>query len=488
MTQLAAPQSLCRFGLARRDVTPPVGIYHRMWGAATHDRATGVHRPLSATAVVFHAAEEPVSPATEQVVVAVDLCLLWDREMNALRDTVCRTAGLDPAQLTVAFSHTHAAGLMGLERVGLPGGELIPAYLDRLAESIADAVRTARHSVEPATISYRTGRCTLAAQRDFWDEHTGQFVCGLNPVAPADDTVLVARVTGEQGETLATLVNYACHPTTLAWANTQISPDFPGAMRELIERATEAPCVFLQGASGDLGPRDGFVGDPAVADRNGRQLGYAALAVLEAMPPPGTRFVYQGPVVSGATLGAWDYVPLDAATLRRQATWRCRRWTVDLPYRPELGTLEQTQAEEARWLAEEEEARQHGDMGRARDCRALAERMTRLLVRLRGLPPGAAFPFPITLWQMGEALWLAVEAEHYQLLQRSLRARFPFVPLVVMTLANGSRPAYLPPAEVYGKGIYQESIAVLAPGCLERLIEEIGRQIEEWVGPEGLLV
>ena len=31
---------------------------------------------------------------------------------------------------------------------------------------------------------------------------------------------------------------------------------------------------------------------------------------------------------------------------------------------------------------------------------------------------------------------------------------------------------------MYGKGIYQESIAVLAPGSLERLIEEIGKKIE----------
>ena len=36
----------CRFGVARRDVTPPVGIYARSWGAATHEVAEGVHRPL----------------------------------------------------------------------------------------------------------------------------------------------------------------------------------------------------------------------------------------------------------------------------------------------------------------------------------------------------------------------------------------------------------------------------------------------------------
>ena len=32
----------CEFGVATRDVTPPVGIYARSWGAATHDVAEGV--------------------------------------------------------------------------------------------------------------------------------------------------------------------------------------------------------------------------------------------------------------------------------------------------------------------------------------------------------------------------------------------------------------------------------------------------------------
>jgi hypothetical protein len=82
---------------------------------------------------------------------------------------------------------------------------------------------------------------------------------------------------------------------------------------------------------------------------------------------------------------------------------------------------------------------------------------------------------------MGGALWLAVEGEHYQHLQRSLRVRFPRTPVVVATLANGSRPTYLPPADIYGKGIYQESIAVLAAGCLERLTDVIAAQIAEWL-------
>jgi hypothetical protein len=261
-------------------------------------------------------------------------------------------------------------------------------------------------------------------------------------------------------------------------------------MRELVEQATAAPCVFLQGASADIGPREGFVGDPAVADRNGRQLGHAALAALEALPPPGTHFEYTGPVVSGANLGTWAHRPLPHERLRQQGRWRLRRWAVDLPYRADLPTREPAAAELASWRSEEEAALRDADAARARDCRAMAERMVRVLTRLKYLPPGPTFPLPVTLWQIGDAFWLALESEHYNVFQRSLRERFPGVPVVLATLANGSRATYLPAADAYGKGIYQESIAVLAAGSLEHLLDAVTLEIRHWreepAGPGSL--
>jgi hypothetical protein len=47
-----------RAGVARRDVTPPVGIYARNWGAAEHETAEGIHAPLSCSAVALRSAPE----------------------------------------------------------------------------------------------------------------------------------------------------------------------------------------------------------------------------------------------------------------------------------------------------------------------------------------------------------------------------------------------------------------------------------------------
>ena len=495
ITEVKTPQSRCRFALAWADITPPVGIYHRMWGAAKHERATGVHRPLRATVAVFEAAEAHGSlPETRQILLALDHCVLGAVEHDQLVTHVAQASGQPKETILVVFSHTHAAGLMGLERASLPGGDLIPGYLRSIAERAAELVKKCWGHLVPASIVYGQGRCNLAGHRDFFDERLNQFVCGFTPGGPADDTVLVARVTAiaqsrdreeafpalETGRILATVVNYACHPTTLAWDNTLISPDYVGALREVVEQATGAPCLFLQGASGELGPREGYVGDTAVADRNGRQLGFAALSALTALPPAGTHFHYAAPVVSGATLGAWAHEPLPPGEAAQKKLWQLARWRELLVYRPGLPSPEQVEAELKQFQADEEAAQRlqtAGSTERAADCRAMAERKRRLLHRLSQLPPGDAFPLQVVLWRMGDAFWLGVQGESYSLLQTELRRRFPAVPIIVASIAADWGASYLPPKAIYGTGIYQESIAVVAAGSLEKLIEAIATRI-----------
>src|SRR5687768_16559260 len=63
------PEFAGSLGVAREDITPPVGIYARNWGAAKHDVAEGIHRPLTATAPTMRAAEG----GAPLVLVALDL-------------------------------------------------------------------------------------------------------------------------------------------------------------------------------------------------------------------------------------------------------------------------------------------------------------------------------------------------------------------------------------------------------------------------------
>ena len=458
------PQSRCRFALAHGDITPPSDIYHRMWGAAKHDRATGIHRPLRSTVVLLASLEG----GEQQFIIALDHCVMGRQEMNNLLDAVSEAADIPREELIVVFSHTHAAGLMGLERSNLPGGDLIGPYLESVAAQTIKLARETQEKLQAATILYGTGRCNLAAHRDFWDEENQLWACGYDPTTPADDTVLITRAHAEDGTLLATLVNYACHPTTLAWDNTLISPDYPGAMRETIEAATGGPCLFLQGASGELGPVEGYVGDTSVADRNGRQLAYAALSAIESLPAPNTRFEYTGPVVSGATLGEWKHNELPEESSAANASWQLTRQIIPLPIRPGTPTIEEVETELAEW-----------EQKNTPDARAMAERKRRLLHRLNQLPSGENFLLEAIVLRLGGAVWIIIQGELYSVLQKALRERFPGTPLIISTIASHWGASYLPPKEIYDKGIYQESIAIVAAGSLESVIETIGSKIEE---------
>jgi hypothetical protein len=178
-------------------------------------------------------------------------------------------------------------------------------------------------------------------------------------------------------------------------------------------------------------------------------------------------------VVSGTKLGSWEHVPLSPEELAEKRHWSVEHLSVDLPYRDDLIPAEKARVEQARWRGEEEEARRADDGERAKVCRAMAEQMGRWVVRTAVLPPGAAYPFEVTALRLGDAFWVAVESEPYASFQAELRKAFPDHPVVAISLAGGCRPSYLPARDSYGTGVYQESIALLAAGSLERLTAEV---------------
>src|SRR5438552_213800 len=137
-TRINTPTSLVRFGHARGDITPPVGIYHRLWGAARHDRATGVHRPLVADVLAF----APVDGAAPPLIHArLDLCGLVESQHEALAQALGEAAGVPRDRVVVSYSHTHSSGWFIPDRFALPGGELIPGYLEELGTRLSQTCR-----------------------------------------------------------------------------------------------------------------------------------------------------------------------------------------------------------------------------------------------------------------------------------------------------------------------------------------------------------
>lgn len=452
--EVIPPSASAFVGVARRDITPPVGIYARMWGAAKRDRSEGTHKPISTTALVIKRdkGEMPL------VIVSIDLALLGDlggvTDEEFIIKPVLESLGIDRQHIMVNCTHTHSAPWTALSRSHLPGGDLLPAYQKHLGEAIREAAREALATAQRATFTWATGRCNLAANRDLPDpDKPGKrIICGYNPDKPADDTVVVGRVTRDaDGSVLATLVNYACHPTTLAWDNKLISPDFIGAMRDVIEANTgDAPCLFLQGASGELAPAHDYVGDTAIADKHGRQLGYAAMSALESMLPPRHKLTYRGVMESGAPLAVWLPERFEPSKLVA-----ADGFDIPLPIKKMPSV-----------------ARMEADIAACKD-RTLRERMFRKLQIVKTLGDSGTFAMPAWVWRLGGAIIVAHPNEAYSCFQQDLRAALPDFAVVVMNV-TGPELGYITPPEMFKENIYQvwqtpfdkPALGVLTKTCL----------------------
>ena len=443
-------------GVGRRDITPPVGIYARMWGAAKHDCSEGTHRPLSVTVLAIKRGkgEDPL------ILASVDIALLGDlggvEDEKNIMAPVIGSLGIDRRHIMVNCTHTHAAPWTALSRSHLPGGEMLAPYQKFLGEALREAAREALATAVPATLTFATGRCSLAANRDLPDPDKSKkrILCGYNPAAAADDTVMVGRATRDSdGSVLATLVNYACHPTTLAWDNRLISPDFIGAMREVVEAHTgDAPCLFLQGASGELAPAHDYTGDTAVADKHGRQLGHAAMSAIESMLPPRQKLTYRGVMESGAPLAVWLPEAFSPSKLVL-----ADGFDIPLPVK-KMPSVAQMEA----------------DIAACKD-RTLRERMFRKLQIVKTLGTSGTFEMPAWVWRVGGALIVAHPNEAYSCFQQALRAAFPDFAVLVMNV-TGPELGYINPPEMFDKDIYQvwqspfdkPALGVLTDTCIRR--------------------
>jgi hypothetical protein len=447
-------------GVANVDITPPDGIYSGNWGAAAYSTAAGIHRRMMLTCLTFQ------SPEQEGPLVLIAADLGWWKSMEDewfLRKGILEALSLQPQELMFCLSHTHSGPGIYRGDALKPGGDLIEPYLCTLRDSAIQAVKYALSTAAPSILTWNYGKCQLATNRDLPERNSDRIVVGFNPDKTADDTLVVGRVTDQQHRVIASIVNYACHPTTLAWTNRLISPDYIGAMREVVQSHTGAPCLFLQGASGNLAPSEQYVGDTAVADKHGRQLGYAVLSTLEAMLPPETLLSCSGIKESGAALGIWERFPV-----KFPGTISAKMVEVAFP----LKSMPQLSEIEKEW----------------KECEnpVLRERLSRKIAIRKFIGDGNTGKVPCWIWQLGNSILIGQPNEAYYDFQEQLRQHFSTAVVAVMNIVNGSA-GYLPPRAFYNKDIYPVWQTPFAAGSLELLIKTAIQVTEEMITTKPLI-
>jgi len=429
-------------GVSQVDITPPVGIYAKNWGAATHETAEGIHKPLFLTCITFRTSENN----NPLVLVGADLGWWKSAEDEQfVRMGILGELGLPVENLMFCLSHTHAGASLFREDKFNPGGNLIEPYLTETREKAIASIRNAMELEATATLSWNYGKCALAVNRELPDREKRRFLVAMNPDESADDTLLVGRITDADHKIIGTIVNYACHPTTLAWDNKLISPDYVGAMRETVEQETGAPCLFLQGASGELSPKEQYVANVDLADRYGKQLGYAVLSTLEDMLPAGKMLVFKGAVESGAPLGIWSQVDLEVS---RAFCYSLNDIFFDLKELPSLAEIE------AEWHASKDPV--------------IKERLWRKRGIRKTVGEGQVSAMPLWVWRLGDAFLIGQPNEAYSFFQQELRAKLAPNAVAAINIVNGYA-GYLPPASFYPNDAYAVWQTPFKAGSLELL-------------------
>jgi hypothetical protein len=229
-TQGAEEQPL-KAGFGSSDITPRIGgkpVY--LAGFGHNRKATGVHDPLFARAVVLEHAGKKLA------LVSVDVVGLFYPTVERIRAKL-------PGYTHVLVSSTH--NHEGPDTLGLWGphslaGGLDPEYLGRLEEGIVKAVRAAEATLVPV-------EARLGAARAPELLHDAR-----EPQIKHDElTALEFRQPGQEAR-VGLVVQWNCHPETLGSKNTQVSADFVGYTVEALRKKHGCPVVYLTGTVGGL--------------------------------------------------------------------------------------------------------------------------------------------------------------------------------------------------------------------------------------------
>ena len=216
-------------GAATVDITPTSPM--PMWGYADRhaEPSEGVKDRLMARAVVLGVGDKKLA------IVALDLGRAPTRDsMARIREAVAK---LGVGEVMLVASHTHHGPVLELP----DSPDKKKPYVRDLERKLISVVGSALKNAAPA-------RAGVASSEVPWNRNRHSRL----PDPPVDPELLVMRVETPEGKPIAHLVNFAAHPTMLPSKLFRFSPDYPGEMCGEVSKETGVPCLFLQGAAGDL--------------------------------------------------------------------------------------------------------------------------------------------------------------------------------------------------------------------------------------------
>lgn len=256
-------------GASSTTVSPAPGAF--IAGDARDRRFTGEHDPLFARAVVLRHGD------TALALVVVDNIGLVRPDIQRMRQRAAELVNdpaLPPQRIIVSSTHTHS----GPDVVGLWGEHELssgrdPEYMAALTETVAAQVASAAAQLVPVTARVASG------------QHRLEWVRNVTEPGLLDNGFAVMQLTDAKGVNIATLTNFACHPTVMDAVTDQVSSDYVAGFYRVINERLDGEHLFLQGAIGGWVQPDKRSRSFDLADRYGASVANAALDLLDKAEP-----------------------------------------------------------------------------------------------------------------------------------------------------------------------------------------------------------
>ncbi len=220
-------------GVSKAVINPPIGAF--IAGDKQNRTFTGVLDSLYAKALIIHDGKESI------VLVTLDCIGLLYQDLQKIRESAALLdlgIPFSPENIVISSTHTHS----GPDVVGLWGKDFSesgvnPEYMDFLIKTVVSQIEAAAKNLKPVAASY--------AETIFGEEWVAN-ICGEE----IDRSVTVLQFLDMQGTQVASLTNFACHPTYLDAVFSEVSADYVAGFYREMENQLGGEHLFLQGAIG----------------------------------------------------------------------------------------------------------------------------------------------------------------------------------------------------------------------------------------------
>jgi len=434
-------------GAAQVEITPPNGSpmagFYRFRGVG------GVLDPLYAKTIVME------QDGKHAALVVLDLAYTTHALVAAARKAVQERYGIEGDRVMISATHTHTGPTLprknlmdDITKAASPPGL---AYADSLPGLIARSVEEARAKLAPVAASFAVADGKgISFNRRVLQEGSVQALwqpskvdpATMRPAGPVDPEigVLVFDAVGAEPQPVASLLNFAMHPTSVGGGD-KVSADYPGVLTKLVRERHGADMVpvFANGCCGNLNSNDYFTG----TRRNHLQLGALLADAVDAAWPRRKPVRTFAPRVRSAKV-----------TLARR-------------------TFGDEAIEKAKDTAVRKVAKNPGTVAMA-EAVCILETVSKqnepLIVEVQAI----AFS--------EESAIVALPGEIFVELGLALKKASPFPHTIVAELANGSI-GYVPDRAAYPQGNYEVVSARCEAGSGERLVEAALALLEQLKQP-----